>query len=85
MGRSQQSFGKKEREKKRKKNREDKAKKREERAENSVKGQGLDSMIAYVDEYGFPTDVAPEARKKVDAKSIELGIPKKEEGDDWVF
>lgn len=84
MGRSQQSFGKKEREKKRKKKKEDKLKKKEERVENSGKGEGLDSMIAYVDEYGFPTDVPPDASKKVeiDAESIELGIPKKEEGDE---
>lgn len=81
MGRSSQTFGKKEREKKKAKKREEKAKKKAERAENSVKGDGLDSMIQYVDQYGFPTDVPPEEQKReeVAAEDIELGIPKKEE------
>ena len=38
-------------------------------------------MIGYVDEYGFLTDTAPDPTKKVkiDASSIVIGIPKKED------
>ncbi len=81
MAKSQQTFNKLEKEKKRKKKREDKAKKKVERLANSKKGEGFDSMIAYVDEYGQLTDTPPDPSKKlkVDASTIEIGIPKKEE------
>ncbi|MBD81335.1 MAG: DNA-binding protein [Crocinitomicaceae bacterium] len=75
MAKSQQTFNKKEKEKKKLKKREEKARKRLERKENNSKGAGLDSMIAYVDEYGAPTDEAPDPanRVEVDASTIELG------------
>lgn len=81
MAKSQQTFNKLEKEKKRLKKREVKRKKREERKANSNKGEGLDSMIGYVDEYGFLTDTPPDPTKKIkiDASSIVIGIPKKEE------
>ncbi len=81
MAKSQQTFNKLEKEKKRLKKREVKRKKREERKANSNKGEGLDSMIGYVDEYGFLTDTPPDPSKKIkiDASSIVIGIPKKEE------
>lgn len=82
MARSQETFGKKEKEKKRKKKREEKLKKKEERKANSNKGAGLDDMMAYVDEYGNITDTPPDPTKKkveIDAESIELGVPKREE------
>lgn len=81
MAKSQQSFNKKEKEKKRLKKREDKKKKAEERRENSA-GGGLDSMMAYVDEFGNITDTPPDPtikKKKIKAEDIEIGIPKKEE------
>lgn len=80
MAKSQQTFNKLEKEKKRKKKREDKAKKKVERLANSKKGEGFDSMIAYVDEYGQLTDTPPDPTKKikVDASTIEIGVPKKE-------
>ncbi len=80
MAKSQQTFNKLEKEKKRKKKREDKAKKKAERLANSKKGEGFDSMIAYVDEYGQLTDTPPDPSKKikVDASTIEIGVPKKE-------
>jgi len=80
MAKSQQTFNKLEKEKKRLKKREEKAKKKAERLANSKKGEGFDSMIAYVDEYGQLTDTPPDPSKKikVDASSIEIGIPKKE-------
>ncbi|MBN4048341.1 cold shock domain-containing protein [Flavobacteriaceae bacterium AH-315-O20] len=80
MAKSQQTFNKLEKEKKKLKKREEKRKKKEERKANSKKGEGFDSMIAYVDEYGQLTDTPPDPSKKlkVDASSIEIGIPKKE-------
>jgi len=79
MAKSQQTFNKLEKEKKKLKKREEKRKKKEERKANSNKGAGFDSMIAYVDEYGQLTDTPPDPSKKikVDASSIEIGIPKK--------
>ena len=81
MAKSQQTFNKLEKEKKRLKKREEKRKKKEVRKANSNKGAGFDSMIAYVDEYGNLTDTPPDPSKRivVDAKSIEIGIPKKED------
>jgi cold shock CspA family protein len=80
MARSEQSFSKKEKEKKRLKKRELKMKKKEERKANS-KGGGLENMIAYVDAYGNLTDTPPDPaeRELIDADSIEIGIPKKVE------
>ncbi|ADY30629.1 MULTISPECIES: cold-shock protein [Cellulophaga] len=80
MARSQQTFGKKEKEKKRLKKREEKAKRKIERKANS-KGGEFEDMIAYVDENGHLTDTPPDPTKKVkvDAESIVIGIPKKEE------
>ncbi len=77
MARAQETFGKKEREKKRLKKREEKAKKKEYRKMNGEP----DSMFVYVDENGHLVDTPPDPSKKVnvDAESIVLGIPKKEE------
>jgi len=84
MAKSQQTFNKLEKEKKRLKKREEKRKKKEERKANSNKGGGLDSMIGYVDEFGFLTDEAPDPSKKIkiDASSIVIGIPKKEDSEE---
>ena len=82
MAKSQQSFGKKEREKKRLKKKQDKLKLKEERKANSGKGGNWEDMIAYVDEFGNLTDTPPDPtlkKKKIDASSIVLGIPKKVE------
>lgn len=80
MARSQETFGKKEKEKKRRKKREEKAMKREERKSNAVEG-GLDTMMAYVDEFGNISDTPPDPTKKkkvIKAENIELGVPKRE-------
>ena len=80
MARSQETFSKKEKEKKRLKKRQDKLAKREERKANS-EGGGLENMMAYVDENGMITDTPPDpnAKKKViKASSIEIGVPKRE-------
>ena len=79
MGKSQESFNKKEKEKKRLKKRQDKLARREERKANA-KPTKFEDMISYVDEYGNPTDTPPDPTKKVviNAEDIELGVPKKE-------
>ncbi len=78
MGRSQETFSKKEREKKRLKKREEKSIKKSERKENQTGGD-LDNMMAYVDEMGNITDTPPDTtkRKKVSLSSIEISIPKR--------
>jgi cold shock CspA family protein len=79
MAGSQETFGKKEREKKRLKRKKDKQLKKEER-----KASGQESMFVYVDEFGQLTDTPPDPANKVevDASSIEIGIPKKEDREE---
>jgi len=79
MAKSQETFNKKEKEKLRLKKRQDKQQKTEERKANA-QGGGLDNMIAYVDEYGNITDTLPNPanKKKINAASIEISIPKRE-------
>lgn len=80
MAKSQETYNKKEKEKLRLKKRQDKQQKQEERKSNP-QGGGLDNMIAYVDEYGNITDTPPDLtrKKKINAESIEISIPKREE------
>ena len=80
MAKSQATFAKKEKETKRLKKRQEKEAKREERKANQS-GGGFESMIAYVDEYGRITNTPPDPsrKQKVDASSIEIGIPRKED------
>jgi cold shock CspA family protein len=77
MGRSQETFGKKEvrskKEKKRKEKEQKRAKKKSEGKRNS-----FDDMIAYVDEFGVISDTPPDPDKKtvIVAENIELKITK---------
>ena len=79
MASSQETFNKRDQEKKRLKKRLDKQQKVAARKANP-QGGGLDNMIAYVDEYGNITDTPPDPanRKRIDASSIEIGVPKRE-------
>jgi cold shock CspA family protein len=79
MGRSQESFQKKEIRKRKEKKRLDKEKKKLERKETS-RGGGYDDMIAYVDENGMITDTPPDRTKRIktSAKDIEVSIPKQD-------
>lgn len=81
MARAQETFNKKEKEKKRLKKREDKQKKKIERKANALKGASFEDQLVYVDENGHFTDTPPDPTKKVkvDAESIVIGIPKKED------
>lgn len=80
MAKSQVTFNKIEKEKKRLKKREEKQKRKEaRRAEAKENPQGI--QFAYVDFNGNLTDTPPDPamREKIEAESIELGIPKKED------
>ena len=79
MAKSQVTFNKQEKEKKRLKKRLEKQQKKEERKSNSP-GGGFESMIAYVDEKGNITDTSPDPAKKtkINAESIEVSVPKRE-------
>jgi len=77
MGRSQETFGKKEVRNKKEKKRKEKEKKKLARKESEKKG-GLDDMIAYVDENGMLTSTPPDPnvkKKAVKLEDIELGVP----------
>jgi len=79
MSGSQETFNKRDKEKKRLKKRLDKQQKIADRKANS-RGGGFENMIAYVDENGQITDSQPDPanRKNIDAGSIEIGVPKRE-------
>ncbi len=80
MAKSQQTFNKREKEKKRQKKREEKQKKKEARRAESKEGDG-GIPFAYVDKFGNLTDAPPEPsdNEEIDASEIVLGIPQKVE------
>ncbi|GAB4164219.1 MAG: cold shock domain-containing protein [Winogradskyella sp.] len=81
MARSQQTFSKTEKEKKRLKKREEKRKKMEARKLTKEENGSTGIPLAYVDHNGNLTDTPPDPamKVKVKAKNIEIGIPKKED------
>jgi len=83
MAKSQQTYGKKEKEKAKQKKREDKQKKKEARKADKTPG----SDFVYVDHNGNLVDTPPDPSMKVEveAEDIILGIPKKEEGEREAF
>jgi len=84
MAKSQQTFSKSEKEKKRLKKREDKRKKMEARKLDREENGSDGIPIAYVDHQGNLSDTPPDPsmKIKVKAENIELGIPKKEDSDE---
>jgi cold shock CspA family protein len=83
MGRSLETFSKKEREKKKAIKQKDKKEKAEERKANSGKGKSLDEMMAYIDENGNITSTPPDParRRKVAAEDIQIAVPKQADLD----
>ena len=77
MAKSQETYSKKEKEKKKIAQRKEKEEKKLERKANAVKG-GLDTMMAYVDEYGNITDTPPDPTKKLvfNVEDMQLGATK---------
>ena len=84
MGRSQETFNKKDVRSKKEKKRKEKEKKRLARKE-SEKKTSLDDMIAYVDENGMISSTAPDPTKKkkeIELEDIEIGVPVRESDQD---
>ena len=81
MAKSQDTFEKKEKQKKRLKQRQDKAEKMEERKANAKKGKSLDEMMAYLDENGNLSSTPPDALKKktFNAHDMQISVPKQED------
>jgi cold shock CspA family protein len=77
MGRSQETFSKKEVRDKNEKKRKEKAQKRAKKKSEGKKSS-FEDMIAYVDEFGMLTSTPPDPSKKtvITAESIELKITK---------
>lgn len=83
MGRAKETFGKRDVRNKKVKKRTEKEKRKLEKKEQGK--QSIDDMIAYVDENGMITSEPPDLTKKkkvIDASTIELGVPKKEEREE---
>ena len=80
MGRSQETFNKKEVRNKKEKKRKDKIAKKIARKEVEKKSS-LEDMMAYVDENGRLTSTPPDPtvkKKIIKAENIEIGVPKKD-------
>lgn len=83
MGRSQESFNKKEVRSRKEKKRKEKEKKRLARKETEKKSS-LDDMIAYVDEKGNITSTPPDPSKKkeIDPEDIQVSVPQSDPRQD---
>ena len=77
MAKSKETFGKKEKEKKRLKLQQEKREKMEERKANAKKGKSLDDMMAYIDENGniSATPPDPKKRKVFNVEDMNTGVP----------
>ena len=78
MAKSQETWNKKDREKKKQISKKDKAERKLERKENAKDGKSFDDMIAYLDENGNLSSTPPDPRKRIEvnAEDIEIGVPK---------
>lgn len=83
MGRSQETFNKKEIRNKKEKKKKEKQERRLAKKENDKKSS-LEDMIAYVDENGMITSTPPDPSKKRETKleDIEIGVPKADESQE---
>ncbi|HVG41705.1 MAG TPA: cold shock domain-containing protein [Chitinophagaceae bacterium] len=84
MAKSQETFGKKEKQKQKLKQRQEKAEKMEERKANAKKGKSLDEMMAYLDEDGNISATPPDPRRKkiFNQEDMQIGVPKQVEGEE---
>lgn len=84
MGKSQESYNKKEVRKKKEKKRKEKEKKRIEKKEESEGKSSFDDMIAYVDDHGNITSTPPdpEEKEEINAEDIEVSVSKKDDMED---
>lgn len=81
MAKSQETFNKKEKQKKKLKERQDKAEKMEERRATAKKGKSLDEMMAYLDEHGNLSSTPPDPKKKkiFNQEDMQIAVPKQED------
>jgi cold shock CspA family protein len=86
MAKSQDTWNKKEMEKKKLKKRQDKEQKKEER-KASAKSTSFDDMIAYVDENGNLSATPPSGirRESIKVEDIQIGVPKRIEREEDKF
>ncbi|MEO6069212.1 MAG: cold shock domain-containing protein [Chitinophagaceae bacterium] len=84
MAKSQETFGKKEKQKQKNKKRQEKAEKMEDRKANARKGKSLDEMMAYIDENGNISATPPDPRKKkvFNQEDMQIGVPKHVPGEE---
>jgi len=84
MSKTQETWNKKEREKKKQKLRKEKEERKQERKELAKEqgGKSFDDMIAYVDENGNFSSTPPDPKKRqVRLEDIEIGVPKQVASD----
>ena len=79
MGKSSETFSKREKEKKRLQKRKDKDEKKEER-KSGKDGKSFEDMIAYVDEYGQFSSTPPDLTKKRVVKESDIELESKNKG-----
>ncbi|MCD8443809.1 cold-shock protein, partial [Tenacibaculum finnmarkense] len=88
MAKSQQSFNKNEKEKKRLKKREDKRKKMEARKADIRENGSTGIEFAYTDAYGNLSSTPPDPEQQklvINAEDIQVSVPKTLEGDKEAF
>lgn len=80
MSKSQETIGKKEKEKKKARDRQDKLQRKQERKANNSKGKSFEDMIAYVDENGnfSSTPIDPKKKRIINVEDIQIGVAKQE-------
>ena len=84
MSKSQETWNKKEKEKKRQKKKEEKAQRKEVRKANASDGS-LESMMAYVDEFGNISSTPPDPLKRrstINPDNIEVGVPRRKPAEE---
>jgi cold shock CspA family protein len=83
MSKSQETWNKKEREKKKQKDRKDKLERKQERKVNAKEGKSFDDMLAYIDENGNLSSTPPDPAKmkRIKLEDIQISVPKHVPGD----
>jgi cold shock CspA family protein len=84
MAKAKETFGKKEKEKKRLKQRQDKQEKMQNRKANAKEGKSLEDMMAYIDENGNISSTPPDPNKKKTFRSedMQISVPKYEPSEE---
>jgi cold shock CspA family protein len=80
MAKSQETFNKKEKEKKKLQKRKEKEQKKADRKANAKQGQSLEDMMAYVDENGNLSSTPPDLSRKRVIKEDEIVIGSRNKG-----